>query len=180
LSIIEPKGVAVTRSFRIDKAWDEAINREAEKQGTSISSLLEKIVRDYILFYRWAEKLDSVIFSPTTIREIIDALDENELRKIAERVATSTFKESYLARGDSLDLDTVRFQIIDQMGRYANWFTVNEHETSGHYFYIKHRLGDKWSVFVESYICTLIENIIGIKVETERIGPNILVKLDSS
>ena len=137
-------------------------------------------MKDYILFYQWAEKLNSVIFSPTTIKEIIEALDENELQKIAEKVATSTFKESYLARGDNLDLDTVRFQIIDQMGRYANWFTVNEHDTNSHYFYITHRLGDKWSIFVEIYISTLIKNILGTKVETERIGPNILVKLDKS
>lgn len=177
MSIIKPQGKAVTRSFRLDRVWDEEIIREADTQETSISSLLEKIVRDYILFYRWAEKLNSVIFSPNTIKEIIDELDDEQLKKIAEKVAESTFKESYLARGDSLNLETVRFQITDQMGKYAHWFTVIEHESENHYFYIKHNLGEKWSTFVERYIKTLISRVANVEVETERVGPNIMVKI---
>ena len=104
MSIIEPEGKATTRSFRIDKAWDTAIAELAGKRGYSISNLLEKIVRDYILFYRWVEDLGSLVFSPNTVMEIINALDEEELREIAEKVARSTFLESYLARGDELTL----------------------------------------------------------------------------
>ena len=54
MSIIEPEGKAVTRSFRLDNAWNDALIEEAGKQNISISALLEKVVRDYILFYRWA------------------------------------------------------------------------------------------------------------------------------
>ena len=179
MSIIEPEGKATTRSFRIDKAWDEALLNQADKKSVSISSLLEKIVRDYLLFYRWVEDLGSLVFAPNTIMEIINALDEEKLSEIAERVARVTFIESYLARGDDLSLETVMFQIKDQMGRYANWFTVIEHETDAHYFYIRHNYGEKWSCFVESYIYTLLNSIAGADIVMERVGGNILVKIDS-
>ena len=71
----------------------------------------------------------------------------------------------------------MRFQIKDQMGRYANWFTVNEHETDTHYFYIKHNYGEKWSCFVESYVYTLLNSVAGADVSTERVEENILVKI---
>jgi hypothetical protein len=177
LSIIEPKGKAITRSFRLDQEWDLTLSKIAEKQGLSISGMLEKIVKDYLLFYRWVEELESVIFSPNTIHTIIEALDEEKLREIGEKVAQTTFKESYLVRGDEMNLDTVTFQIKDQMGRYAHWFTVEEYDTDSHYFYIKNRLGEKWGIFVEAYLSSLIQNIAGIEVETERIGENILVRL---
>ena len=177
MSIIEPKGKAVTRSFRLDKEWDNALSKMAKEEGISVSGLLEKIVKDYILFYRWAEELDSVIFSPNTINTIIEALDEEKLREIGVDVAQTTFRESYLVRGDELDLDTVTFQIKDQMAKYAHWFTVDEHKTDAHYFYIKNKLGEKWGIFVEAYLSSLIQNIAGIEVETERIGENILVRL---
>ncbi|MFP3952115.1 MAG: hypothetical protein ACLFVP_08280 [Candidatus Bathyarchaeia archaeon] len=177
MSIIEPEGKAVNRSFRLDKAWDDALVEIAEERNVSLSSLLEKISKDYILFYQWVERLGSIIFSPNTVLEIVNVLEEDQLREIAEKVAQSTFKESYLARGDSLDLDTVRFQIIDQMARYANWFTVVEHESDIHYLYIKHKYGEKWSCFVETYLSSLFRDIAKIEIETEHVGQNILVKL---
>ena len=180
MSIIKPKGKAVTRSFRLDQGWDQAIKELAKEEGISISGLLEKIVRDYLLFYRWAEELDSVIFSPNTINSIIEALDEEKLREIGEEVAQTTFRESYLARGDELGLETVTFQIKDQMGKYAHWFTVEEHDTSSHYFYIRNKLGEKWGIFVEAYLSSLIQNVAGVEVETERIGQNIQVRLMTS
>ena len=167
----------MTRSFRLDRAWDKTLIEIAEKNGVSISGLLEKIVRDYLMFYRWTEELESVIFSPNTIKEIIDTLNEEELKEIAEKVAAMTFEESYLARGDNLTLDTVKFQITEQMGKYAHWFKVDEHETESHYFYIKHRLGEKWSVFVEAYVCSLLQKVGDISVTSERTGENILIRL---
>ena len=177
LSIIEPKGKAVTRSFRLDQEWDRTISELAKKEGISISGLLEKIVRDYLLFYRWAEELESVVFSPNTINSIIEALDEEKLREIGFEVAQTTFNESYRVRGDQLDLKTVTFQIKDQMGRYAHWFMVDEHETDSHYFYIKNKMGKKWGIFVEAYLSSLIQNVAGLEVETERVGENILMRL---
>ena len=177
MSIIEPKGKAVTRSFRLDQEWDHALSKSAEEEGLSISGLLEKIVKDYLLFYRWAEELESVIFSPNTINTIIEAIDEEKLREIGVDVAQTTFRESYLVRGDQLDLDTVTFQIKEQMGKYAHWFTVDEHKTDAHYFYIRNKRGNKWGIFVEAYLSSLIQSIAGIEVETERVGENILVRL---
>ena len=178
LSIIEPDGEAVTRSFRIDKAWDKALTELAERIGISTSGLLEKIVRDYLLFYRWVEELESVIFSPNTIKEVIDTLSDEQLKAIAEKVAKITFEESYLTRGDELTLETVKFQITQQMGKYAHWFSVDEHDTNSHYFYIKHRLGEKWSIFVEAYLSSLIQKIGNVHVITERDGENILIRLE--
>jgi len=180
LSIIEPEGKAITRSFRLDKAWNDAIIEEAEKQGISVSGLLEKVVKDYVMFYRWCEELESVVFSPNTIKGIIDSIEDETLIEIAENVAKSTFTEAYLVRGDGVNLDAASFQITDQMGKYAHWFQVVEHDTNSHYFYIKHQLGEKWSVFVEAYVRSLFRDAVGVRVSTEMVGDNILVKLDNN
>lgn len=178
LSIIEPEGKAKTRSFRLDNAIYREVSKIAEKRNLSVSNLLEKIVTDYVLFYQWSEELGSVIFSPNTIKEIIEAVDEEEIKRIAENVAHATFLKSYLARGDELNQETVRFQIVDQMGRYAHWFQVEEHKEDKHYLYIKHNFGDKWTTFVEAYVKNLYKKIADMDVDTERIGENILVNLE--
>ena len=80
-------------------------------------------------------------------------------------------------RGDGISEDVAKFQITEQMGKYAHWFTVVEHETDKHYFYIKPLLGEKWSVFIEAYVCSMFQDIVGVEVNTERVGENILVKI---
>ena len=108
---------------------------------------------------------------------IINKLTTEQLQSIAEKVAVTSFRESYLSRGSLLDLDTVRFQIVDQMGRYANWFNVVEHDNERHYFYIQHGYGEKWSIFVERYLVTLIERFSELEVSSERVDRNIVLRL---
>ena len=177
MTIPEPTGKANTRTFRIDKTWDNSINKIAEEKGVSTSALIEQICRDYVLFYQWVEQLHSITFNPSTIMPVIETLTVDQLQKIAEKAAISSFRESYLARGHRLDFDTVRFQIVDQMSRYANWFTVAEHETDQYYFYIQHGYGEKWSVFVERFLCTLVEKFSMLEASSERVGRNIVLRL---
>lgn len=179
MSIIKPEGKAVTRSFRLDTAWDKALVKLAEEKGKSISSLLETMLRDYILFYRWVEELESIIFSPSTIKMVIDALSEDELRELSRKTAKITFEESYLTRGDSLTFETVKFQISEQMGKYANWFKVDEFDKkNSHYFYVHQVLGEKWGIFVQAYLTGLLENIGGVDVKSEIVGENIIINIE--
>ncbi len=178
MSAPKPTGKVTTRSLRLDTTWNDAINQIAKQKGTSTSALIEQICRDYVLFYQWVENLHSIIFSPKTIMPVIDMLTVEQLKSIAETAAESSFRESYLARGYWLDIDTVRFQIVDQMARYANWFTVVEHKNKHHYFYIQHGYGEKWSVFVETFLCTLFMNFSELDVSSERVDRNIVLRLD--
>ena len=180
LSRHEPTGKARTRSFRLDETWDNLIQKSAREKGMSTSALLENICRDYIVFYRWVEEFESIIFSPNTILPVINALSDKQLKELAESAASISFKESYLARGFTLDLATVRFQIVDQMARYAHWFKVIEHESKEHYFYISHSYGEKWSVYVESFICSLVENFSDLSVVSEHVGQNLVLRLKNT
>jgi hypothetical protein len=179
LSKYEPTGKAVTRSFRIDTTWDEMIKKIAQEKGMSMSALLELVCRDYIVFYRWVEEFSSIIFNPGTILPVINCLEDKQLIELAEIAASTSFRESYLARGFTLDLSTVRFQIVDQMGRYAHWFKVIEHTGDDHYFYISHDYGPKWSTYVETFIRSLIENFSDLSVVSERVDNSIVIRLNN-
>jgi len=177
MSLVEPTGKSVTRTFRLDKAWDSLLEEEAEVKGTSVSNLLENLVRDYFSFYKWVEVFSSVVFSPETIKAIIDESDERALAKAGEMMGKVSPTHGYLIRGDELNERVASIQITEQMGRYAHWFKVAEHETNEHYYYIQHGLGPKWTTFVEAYISSFYANIIHIDVECERMGDNLLIKL---
>ena len=177
MSLVEPTGKSVTRTFRLDRAWDSLLEAEAETKGTSVSNLLENLVRDYFSFYKWVEVFSSVVFSPETIKAIIEEADEGALARAGEAMGKVSPTHGYLIRGDQLNERVASYQITEQMGRYSHWFKVAEHETNEHYYYIQHGLGPKWTTFVEAYISSFYANVLHVDVECERMGDNLLVKL---
>ena len=177
MSLVEPTGKSVTRTFRLDKAWDGLLEEEAEVKGTSVSNLLENLVRDYFSFYKWVEVFSSVVFSPETIKAIIDEADEQALARAGEAMGKVSPTQGYLIRGDELNERVASYQVTEQMGRYAHWFKVAEHETNEHYYYIQHGLGQKWTTFIEAYISSFYASVLHIDVECERMGDNLLIKL---
>ena len=51
--VVEKKKKSVTRTFRINKEWDDVLQKEALEQGVSVNVLMNKILRRYALFERW-------------------------------------------------------------------------------------------------------------------------------
>ena len=177
MSKIEPEGRSVVRTFRLDDAWDSAIQEEADKKDITLSSMLEQLVRDYISFYRWVEAFSSVVFSPNTIKAIVDELDEDKLKAIGERVGKTSILESFLIKGDTFTRGMADYQIIEQMGRYSHWFTATKQDPSKPYLFIQHSRGPKWTAFVEAYITSFYSNVLDIKVESKRIGDNLMIRI---
>jgi len=177
MSLVEPTGKSVTRTFRLDEAWDDLLETEAKSKGTSVSNLLENLVKDYFSFNKWMGVFSSVVFSPETIKAIIDEVDERALARAGESVGKVSPTHGYLIRGDELDERIARYQITEQMGRHAHWFRVSEHNDPERYYYIQHDLGPKWTAFVEAYISSFYANVLHMEVECERMGDDLLVRL---
>jgi hypothetical protein len=103
MSRIEPEGRSVVRTFRVDRAWDNAMQEEAERKGVTHSNLLEQVVRDHVIFYRWVESFNSVIFSPNTIKALVDELSDESLKDVGERVGRTSTIEGFLIKGDAFN-----------------------------------------------------------------------------
>jgi hypothetical protein len=177
VSIIEPDGRDVTRTFRLDKAWDIALGKEAEKRGSSISNLLENMVRDYINYYRWLEVFNSITFSHETFIEFVDAIDEDTLKKLGEKVGKTAPVHEFMVRGDKLTPEVAKYFITQLIGRYNNWCKVSDHESNHAYYYIRHDYGPKWNVFLSAYISSLYKNLLGMKIDSQVVANNLLIKI---
>jgi len=177
LSIIEPEGKAVTRTFRLDKAWDRVIEQEAEKKGIAVSSLLENIVKSYSLHYRWIEILKSITFSPGIFKEFLDAIDDETLKQIGETVGKTVPMQDFLIRGDEITPEVARYFITQLLGRYGNWCKVVDHKDTKAYYYIQHEYGHKWNVFLGAYISSFYANNLHINIVSEIVAGNLLMKI---
>lgn len=72
---------SVTRTFRLSKEWDDVPEKEAKEQGVSVNVLMNKILRRYALFERWADKYEVVHIMPRTLERILDVASEEGIAK---------------------------------------------------------------------------------------------------
>lgn len=175
MGFIEREGSAITRSFRLDKILDAELIREADKNNVSVSNLLDKIVEDYLNHHRWVDRANALTILIPTIQIFLKYLEEDELVEIGETAGGSIPRQDMMMRGITIDKEVAKSMILRSLGGHDNWFTVNYHELDRPYFFIRNHLGDKWIIFVESYIRAFYRENLGIDVECVRVGDNLQI-----
>lgn len=153
----------VTRTFRIEKRFDEALREEAAKRGTSVNSLANQIMKKYTESDRYFGEGQSITLSPRTQMNILNRIDEELIFEAGRESGLVVPKDRLFMRGMLLDRDSVIWYISKVLGGYNDWFTCDVHERKeGSLLHLRHVYNKKWSLFIKGYISALIEEILEI------------------
>jgi len=174
MGFIKKTGDSNTRSFRIDKALEAELELEAHNQNKSVSSIIEKVIEDYLNHYRYLNERKALTILPETMNAFLDYLDEDALVKIGEYVGGNIPRQTYLMKGVPYDEKTALNHLKKILGEHDNWFKISYHEYRRPYLYIQNQLGSKWIIFVEAYIQAFYTSL-GIEIECLRVGDNLQV-----
>lgn len=158
----------VTRTFRVRKEWDDVLQEEAEKKGLSVNVLMNKILRRYALFDRWAERYNAVNLIPQTLRGIVGTAPEERLAKAGE-VSGSDILGLLAAMGLPQNYESFVYMIEELLGgsEFARWFSCFHH-TQGdeEVFHLQHDLGHGWSTYVQAYCMSCLKSMNISNIET--------------
>jgi hypothetical protein len=137
-------------------------------------------VETFIFFLRETERMPSITLSNKTFKEILSCMDD-ECCKEAGRIAGEKVpREAFLIRGEKPNIPALRHLIENLQGKYAGWYRLNLHEGDGGYYYLKHDLGEKWTIFLEGYLDSLFRKVIGMDIEMEVFGESLMIKFVES
>lgn len=170
-------GASKTRTIRIDEAFDEELEQEAEKHNKSVSSLIEDIIDRYLNHQRYVEEQKSITLVPQTLQSILLELDDDTIRDLGKKLGGVVPREGFMMRGLPMTFDTARLLVEKIMGEYDHWFEASYHHHSRPYYYLRSRLNGKWSVFIEAYLTAFYLENFGKEIECKHIGDNIQILL---
>lgn len=163
------KSDPVTRTFRIESEYDEALREEAEKIGTSVNSLANQLLKRYTESIRYFGRGQSITLSPKTFLNLISFLDDEEIAEAGRQSGITLPKDRLLMRGMPINRDSVIWYITDILGGYNDWFTCDIHERNTHtLLHLRHVYNEKWSIFVANYIealCSQLIDMNNIKID---------------
>jgi len=169
VSRFDKRKKTITRTFRIRKGWDDVLQEEAARQGVSVNVLLNKVLRKYSLYSRWADRNNDMSLPLQTLREILKTVPVENLAEAGSRSGASDAINIVNAMGLTVDYDSFVYLMTEHLGgpQFARWFQCFHH-TQGNMdiFHLQHDLGRGWSIYLERYILAYLRSMTDTDAKT--------------
>ena len=150
----------IMRTFRIPRNLDAVLAAEAREGNRSVTEEYVSVLRNYVKYDRLARKFGFVSLSRGTLKALLEAIPEPELRQVAASQASrlEALVEFFYKKKD---LDAV-LESIELYSRFAGLFEYTTAKTD-HELIITMRteMGSKGAVFLAEYWRRALERIFG-------------------
>jgi hypothetical protein len=161
----------VVKSIRLSKELNDYLDDEAHRSSLTVSSLVSQIISSYKNRYRHIEKLGSVSLMPNTFSRILTHVDDEELVKMGPSIASVLLMYNAHVLEGRRSIEGLEWCITKLMPS-ANWY--NCYSTDNAYL-ISHHFGEKWSMFLMSFLSYMIESETGVKPSIKYEGEMIIL-----
>jgi hypothetical protein len=165
------------QGFRLEEQVIKALAEEAVKKEISVSSLVNKILKNYVTHEMQFEELGFILVSKDFLRKIFNVIDdEKHIQDFGEEFGTTMAKEYVSYFYPQVNSHTL-VQFLDYWFRR---FQSCKHivEDSGrsqkHYFTVNHDINIKFSIALKAILEGLIEPVSKTTVEFKEITANSL------
>ena len=155
-----------TISFRMDSKYEQLLRNEAEEKKVSLNTLANQIFGEHLEWQRYIERFGTIVMSKDAFKLILESLSEEKVIDLAINIASKVPKEFILFKWKDLNSDNVINFVRMFFGHcgYGQYDYVKEQSTNK--FSIRHELGRKGSLFLTTYIKTVVKSTLGKDSET--------------
>jgi hypothetical protein len=139
------------------------LEEEADSMGISINALVNIILRRFSEFNRYLAKVDMIVINRETLTSLIESMNETQLSAVGKKLGSSIMPDTIIFWKKELSQGAVREYVEKAICRYGQLGTYDEMVSHNvRTVVIRHRLGKKGSVFLESYLKSGIQHLLGI------------------
>ena len=165
------------QGFRLEERVIKTLAEEAIRKGISVSSLVNKILKNYVTHEMQFEELGFILVSKDFLRKIFSVIDdEKHIQDFGEELGTTMAKEYVSYFYPQVNSNTL-VQFLDYwFRRFQSCKHVIEDSdrSQRHYFTVNHDINIKFSVALKAILEGLIEPVSKTTVEFRDITANSL------
>lgn len=183
-----------TRSttFRLDTKVVDELQKEADQEEISLNVLVNQILRRYIEWDRFENKLNLLPIPKLMLTRMIDETLEvakdakiqdlesyrNKIAKNAAEVALNIMKDSVLFMKKEYNLWTV----LDVLRNYMKVAGITSDHTleagRKHVFVIQHDLGQNWSLFAKELLTLIFAELAHVKADISETSKTVKAEIN--
>ena len=158
-SLAQDKHKSVIKTFRIPKELNEYLNDEAKKSNTTPSALASTLFTSYKERYSQFERLQLIALLPTILASFVERLSDEDLTKLGPIEASKMLAYTKHVFNQENPQDRVDYCLVNLMST-SQWFNCIRSKDS---YLITHQMGEKWTIFLSSFLSSFIEMETGKK-----------------
>jgi hypothetical protein len=88
-----------SRTIRVQKKRLDSLLRDSERSGSSLESIVERILSDYSDWNEWAGKAGFVQMHKIIVKQLFDSVDKETLRRLAADLAHESRSINFMLTG---------------------------------------------------------------------------------
>lgn len=150
-----------TISFRIDSNYEQKLRLEAEQKRVSLNTLVNQIFAEHVELHHYIQRFGTITMSKDAFKLILESLDEQKIITLAIDIASKAPEDFILFKWKELSSNSV----IDFMKMYFEHCGYGQYDYAKkqhtNIFSIRHDLGKKGSLYLKTYIETVIKAALG-------------------
>lgn len=157
-----PRKKTVLRTIRINQELDNILQKEAKDRRMSLNAFISTILSKHAEWDRYAERFGYISLTHESFMSIIDLVDDDKLRDIAQNYGSRVPKEFMLFWFKQVNIEAF-LTALSLRCKYAG-IAEYDIDSNGRNYTITlyHKIGQKWSIFLSNVICKEIESILGV------------------
>jgi len=165
--LLNRKRKTVGRSFRIDEEWLDVLNEEAEKQGVSVNSLLNRLLQQYA-YLRYMLRYGAITLTRKGFSSLLECCPEDKIRENGRNAGSTIARDILLTMGVAPDYSFLVSLVKKLLSEFAGWFECDHHvKRDKEIFHFRHDLGIKWSIYLEAAASEMFKSVLNEEVTTE-------------
>jgi predicted HicB family RNase H-like nuclease len=169
-------------SFRIEQDILESLEIAAASKDISLSSLVNKVLKNYVNSEMYFEELGFILVSKNFLRKTFERLEQKHIEELGKEYGMTIAKQYISYFYPQVNADTLiqflevwfkRFQSWHhRIGKDNNNNNNNNNYNPRHYFTVNHDVNMNFSLALQSILAGLIEPIIKNTVEFTSVTPS--------
>lgn len=138
-------------TFRISEGVYQALQKEAEKQDTSLNTLVNQLFDAHVNDRVFLQRLDYLRVNKLTFRRILEGTSDQVLMEAGTASGTETVRTISLGRSGAVNLETV-LDTIYRLCEFSGFARYSEMQSTGkRVVVLAHDYGPKWSTFIGNF-----------------------------
>lgn len=177
-------------TFRLDSITIDELQREADQNQISLNVLVNQVLRRYINWDSYENRLGMMPVPKAILITLIDRAMEMAKKNGINEEAIGPFRDQIIKDAANAAFDIMKDAVLFMKKQYNIWTVLSvlqeymkvsginsDHRIESgrkHVFVIQHDLGENWSLFTKELLKLIFENLAKVRADVS-ITPNMTI-----
>ena len=153
-------------TFRIDEDSIKKLRAEAQKQGISLNSFVNQVLKSFLEWHIFEPKVGFVPILKPVVEELFTKMSKEQVIQIAQNTGKDEIQNAIYFMKGKIDLDSFLAWFENRMKNSSIQLGHTFDRNTGiHTYIIKHDICENWSLYLKQIVEYIFNNALQKKVD---------------